>query len=252
MEENFKSKIGFGLFIFFILFLIIGGYIFTQKVINDDFHLFSKDNENKEVNYKIDQNKDYIYFINEDVISKEANLTYKDVVINIKGEEELTENLERENRENKNTIKYISEYDDLNVEFNYNYDNLYSLYYRDYEVYEFDKYVSLIIKDYTYSCYDLLTFKGTKSYVYNTLDGTRLSENDLLNKYNASLEEIKSRIKNDLLKSQTYEDGEEVIKIDETLNNFNNYSFYINDLGKLCITYLVKSTKTDYNLSMEV
>ena len=138
------------------------------------------------------------------------------------------------------------------MEFNYNYDNLYSLYHRNYEVYEFDKYVSLIIKDYTYSCYDLLTFKGTKSYVYNVLDGTRLSENDLLNKYNVSIDEIKERIKEDLLKSQTYEDGEAVIKIDETLNNFNNYSLYVNDLGKLCITYLVKSIKTDYNLSMEV
>ena len=112
--------------------------------------------------------------------------------------------------------------------------------------------MSLIIKDYTYSCYDLLTFKGTKSYVYNVLDGTRLSENDLLNKYNVSIDEIKERIKEDLLKSQTYEDGEAVIKIDETLNNFNNYSLYVNDLGKLCITYLVKSIKTDYNLSMEV
>ena len=220
MEENFKSKIGFSIFIIFILFLLVGGYFFTQKVINDDYNLGSNKSNNGLNSYKI--------------------------------EEELTESLEKENKENKNTIKYITDYKDFDVEFNYNYDNLYSLYHRNYEVYEFDKYVSLIIKDYTYSCYDLLTFKGTKSYVYNVLDGTRLSENDLLNKYNVSIDEIKERIKEDLLKSQTYEDGEAVIKIDETLNNFNNYSLYVNDLGKLCITYLVKSIKTDYNLSMEV
>ena len=239
MEENLKSKLGFGIFILFILFLIIGGYILTQKVINEDFHFFNNQ-ENRIKSCKIDQDKDYIYFINESAISEKANLIYKDVVINIKGEEELTKNLERENKENKSTIRYISD-NDYNIEYEYNYDNLYSLYHRNYEVYEFDNYVSLIIKDYTYSCFKFLTFKGAKSYVYNTLDGKRLSENDLLDKFNKSMDEIKNKIKDELLKSQTYDNGEAVIKIDETLNNFNNYALYVNDLGKLSITYLVKS-----------
>ena len=96
MEENFKSKIGFSIFIIFILFLLVGGYFFTQKVINDDYNLGSNKSNNGLNSYKIDETKDYIYFINETVISKDANLIYKDVVINIKGEEELTESLEKE------------------------------------------------------------------------------------------------------------------------------------------------------------
>ena len=35
-------------------------------------------------------------------------------------------------------------------------------------------------------------------------------------------------------------------------NDFNNYSLYINDYGKLYISYLVKTTQVDYNEVMEV
>ena len=253
MEENFKSKIGFSIFIIFILFLLIGGYFFTKYMTDEDYQKKVNKNTFEDVNYKIDKDKDYIYFVNEKVISEDANLIYKDAVINILGEEELTENLEDENKENKNTIKYISDVEGIDrLDDIYKYDNLYYLYHRNYEVYEFDKYVSLVIKDYAYSCYDLLTFKSTKSYVYDVNKGVRLSNDDLLKIFNVTIDEIKEKIREELNKSQTAEDGVEVIKIDETLNNFNNYSLYVNDLGKLCITYLVKSIEKDYNLSMEV
>ncbi len=251
MEDGFKSKFGFCLFIIFIIFLIVGGYFFTKKMINSDFTFNNKDND-RVINYKIDENKDYIYFINENTISKEANLVYKDVVINIKGEEKLTESLEAENKANKESVMYISKQGLPNLDGVYNYDDIYALFQRNYEVFDFGGYVSLVIKDYSYSCFDLLTFKSSKSYVYDTLEGKRLSENDLLSKYNITLEEIKNKIREELNNSQIIEDGVEIIKIDETLNNFQNYSLYINDFGKLCITYLVKSMDKDYNLNMEV
>ncbi len=252
MEENFKSKIGFSLFIFIVLFLAIGGFFFTQYMINNKDP--KKNNIDDVISYKIDEDKDYIYFINENTISDDGNLFYKDVVINIKGEEELTESLEIENKAYKDSVQYISKQSLINEgTIPYKYDDIYALINRIYEVYTFDRYVSLVIKDYNYFCYDLLTFSKTKSYVYDTSSGLRISEENLLKKYNTSLDKIKEEIKTTLEKSQTLDDeGREVINIYATLNNFNNYSLYINDVGKLCITYLVKSIEKDYNLSMEV
>ena len=171
----------------------------------------------------------------------------------MKTQETLNEALKRENKNYKETIKYISKQENLNPELvTYNYDDLYALIYRDYENYEYGKYVSLVLKDYNYSCFDLLSFYRTRSYVFNVEDGTVMSEENLLKKYNITMDEIKNLIRNELNKSQTTEDGVDLIKIDDTLNDFSNYGLYINDYGKLCITYLVKSNNLDYNLSMEV
>ncbi len=252
MEDSFKSKLGFSFFVLFIMFLLVGGYFLTKYLSSDDFSKKYNNKNTSEISYKIDEDKDYIYFINEKTISEKANLIYKDVVINIKGEEDLTESLEKENKENKNTIKYISKENLGNIEIPYNYDDLYTLYHRNYETYAFDKYVSLVIKDYTYSCYDLLTFKLAKSYVYDIESGKRLSNEELLKKFNKNMDDIINKIREGLNKSQTIDEGKEVIKIDDTLNNFTNYALYVNDFGKLCITYLVKSVDKDYNLSMEV
>ena len=48
-----------------------------------------------------------------------------------------------------------------------------------------------------------------------------------------------------------YTTEEELIKIDDTIDNLN-YSLYINDYGRLYVSFLVKTTKVDYNEVMEV
>ena len=35
MEENFKNKLGFFTFFFIVLFLLVGGYIYTNHSINE-------------------------------------------------------------------------------------------------------------------------------------------------------------------------------------------------------------------------
>ena len=249
MDENFKGKFGFILFIFIILFLAIGGFFFTKYVLSE-----KKEEVKEEVtDYKIDKNKDYIYYTDNETISEEAELEYMNVVINLKGQETLTNSLKEENERYKNNVKYISDQTELPSEIiNYNNDNIYALTYRTYENYEFDKYVSLVIKDYNYSCFDLLTFTTTKSYVFDTTTGKLLEDTDILNKYNTTIDKIKEQMKEYLNSKQTKVEDVDLIKIDETINELNNYSLYINEYGRLYISFLVKSNKEDYNDSMEV
>ena len=65
------------------------------------------------------------------------------------------------------------------------------------------------------------------------------------------IETIKSQIK-EYLNADQKKIEENGINVDETINNFNNYSLYINEYGRLYISFLVKSDKEDYNDSMEV
>lgn len=252
MEENLKNKLGFWVFIIVVIGLSVGGYFFTKYVISD-FNDKDDNSKNKVMNYKIDKSKDYIYFTNEDVISEEAEIFYKDVVINLSTQEVLTESLKKENKIYKNTVTYIKDKpllsDELIV---YNKDGLYALNFREYKTYEFEEYVSLVIEDYNYTCFDDTTFDKVKSYVFNVENGQRLTEEEILNLYNQSMEKIKAKIRNNLVEQQTTVDEVELIKIDETLNDFDNYGLYINDYGQLYISYLVKTTQVDYNEIMEV
>ena len=210
MDENFKGKFGFILFIFIILFLAIGGFFFTKYVLSE-----KKEEVKEEVtDYKIDKNKDYIYYTDNETISEEAELEYMNVVINLKGQETLTNSLKEENERYKNNVKYISDQTELPSEIiNYNNDNIYALTYRTYENYEFDKYVSLVIKDYNYSCFDLLTFTTTKSYVFDTTTGKLLEESDILNKYNTTIDKIKEQMKEYLNSKQTKVEDVDLIKM---------------------------------------
>ena len=248
MEENFKGKFGFIIFILIVLFLAIGGFFFTKYILSD-----KKEEVKEEVtNYKIDEKKDYIYYTDNETISDSAELEYMNVVINLKGQETLTNSLKEENLRYKTNVKYISDQPDLpNEVINYNNDNLYALTYRTFENYEFDKYISLVIKDYNYSCFDLLTFTNTKSYVFDTTTGKLLEETEILNKYNTNLEKIKESIKA-YLNSDQKKIEEVGIMVEETVYGLQNYSLYINEYGRLYISFLVKSNKEDYNDSMEV
>ena len=248
MEENFKGKFGFIIFILIVLILAIGGFFFTKYILTDK----KEEVKEKITNYKIDEKKDYIYYTDNETISESAELEYMNVVINLKGQETLTNSLKEENERYKTNVKYISDQPELPSEvINYDNDNIYALTYRTYENYEFDKYVSLVIKDYNYSCFDLLTFTNTKSYIFDTSTGKLLKESEILKKYNTSVDKIKGQIR-EYLNADSKKIEENGIMVEETINNLNNYSLYINEYGRLYISFLVKSNKEDYNDSMEV
>lgn len=249
MEENLKSKLGFFLFLLTIFGLLIGGYFFTKYYLKED----NNDTTQIKENYKIDNDKDFIYYINEDTISENAEIYYKDVVINLNTQTGLSESLEKENKMYKNNIKYISDEKFLNNEIiTYNNDNIYSVTFRIYKDYEFGKYISLVANDYDYSCLTGVTFNNVKAYVFNTLDGSKLTDDDLLNMYSLNIDKIKEKVNEYLKTKQSIINDIEVIKIDETLDNLNLNGLYINEYGKLVISYLVKTTQTDYNEITEV
>ncbi len=251
MEENLKNKLGFWTFVFIIIFLVVGGYFFMKHTLEPK----NKDKtETKEkVNYKIEKNKDYIYYENEKDIIAEAEVKTKDVVINLKGQNIITETLKKENELYQSKVEYISDKDIAIQEIiNYNYDNIYALSFRNYLDYENGKYVSLVVNDYNYTCMDSVTFSKVKSYVFDTEKDELIKEEDLLKIYNVNMDQVKEKVRVYLQGKQSVVDGVEVIKIDDTLNDFSNYAFYINDFGKLCVTFLVKTTQVDYNEIMEV
>lgn len=251
MEENFKNKLGFWTYFLFVLLLAVGGYFFTDYVINLKNNK-NNNNETKIVDHKIVKDKDYIYFINGETISEGAEIYYQDVVINLDTQINLTEMLEKENKIYKENIMYLSDVKILNKELiNYNFDNLYALTFRNYKIYEYGDYVSLVIDTHNYSCFDLNTFVGTKSYIFNIKEGTLLTEEEILKKYNLNMDLLKEKIIVKLNTTQKIVENVELIKIGDTINDLI-YSLYINEYGKLNISFLVKTTQVDYNEIMEV
>ena len=254
MEENLKSKLGFWTFFLLVLTLLIGGYFLTNYLIkNKNILVINKDNTEKDISLKIDDNKDFIYYINEEVISEEAEIMYKDVVINLNTQTTLNESLEKENKIFKNNIMHISEQNLATDKIiSYHYDDLYALTFRDYKDYEFGKYVSLVINEYNYSCFDAVTFNKVTAYVFNTKEGKLLSSDEMLNMYNVNMDIVKEKVRNDLNSKQSEVDGNNLILVDSTLEIINLNGLYINEYGKLMISYLVKTTQTDYNEITEV
>ena len=254
MEENFKNKLGFWMFFVIVLFLAIGGYFFTDYILNVKEEVSKNNKKEEKINYKIDEEKNYIYFQNEKSIIDEDDVEvyYKDVIINIKGQENITEILENENKKYQGNIKYLSDMELLSEDIiTYNYNNIYALTFREYKVYEYNDYVSLVIDNHNYSCFDLNSFASTKSYVFDISEGKLLTNEDVLNLYDVNMNHIINKIKEKLTNDQQVVDEVELIKIDETINDLN-YSLYINEYGRLYISFLVKTTQVDYNEIMEV
>ena len=253
MEERLKSKIGFLLFFLIVIFLSIGGYFYMKYSINEKKEIESKKEEER-INYKIDKDKEYIYYINESTLSEGAEIDYKDVVINLDVAKSINESLEKENKMYKENIKYISDHKDeiLSDDLIVDNDNIYSMTFRNYMNSEFGKYISLVVNEYNYSCFGAsVTFNRSVSYVFNVEKNELLSDDDLLNMYSTNMDIVKEKVRNYLTSKQSIIDEIEVIKIDETIDNLE-YSLFIDEYGKLSISFLVKTTQVDYNEIMEV
>lgn len=210
--------------------------------------------EIEKINYKIDKTQDYIYYINESVLSENAEIDYKDVVINLNIAKSINESLEKENKMYKENIKYITDNKDeiLSNDLIEDNDNIYSMTFRNYLNYEFGKYISLVVNEYNYSCFGgSVTYNRSITYVFNVENNELLSDDELLNMYNINMDIIKEKIRNYLNSKQSIIDEVEVIKIDDTIDSLE-YSLFIDEYGKLNVSFLVKTTQVDYNEIMEV
>ena len=257
MEERNKAIVGCIIFLLLVLTMGIGGYIYTFKSGN---HKTDKEiiKETGDEN-KMDSNKKFIYFENEKEVSKTLGITYKDAIINLNNTQATAINSEikSENEELYGSIKKISETtNDTGQEILYDTDDIYSATIREYQEFENGNYISLVVTDSLYDCFKgVYDYSKIKSYVFDVSSNERMSNIDILNKYETSLSKVKDKIQEKILKDQTTNDeGVEAIKIDETLDNIkdDNYGLYIDDEGDLIIKYIVKSNNLNYNETMIV
>ena len=95
--DNTKNVVGLIFFIIILLLFAVGGYFFMRYML-DDFEKKSSDKdvitEIKEI--RIDDTKDYIYYENTSDILHEEHIEKQDVIINIKGFENINEQLANE------------------------------------------------------------------------------------------------------------------------------------------------------------
>lgn len=243
--ESKKNKISFAIFIITLLIFAVGGYFAMRYFSLDKTENVEKPPVIKKTDYRIDTSKDYIYFENVKRVIAKEEIDFQDVVINLECASDINNALKNEENNYRNSIKYIKDNEVEDELKDVNDEGIYSLSYREYYNYTYKDYISLVLIDFDYDIANLSAPKSIKSYLFNKQENNMIEESELLQMYNTSLDKIKDKIKTKLSAEQVVEDDMEVIKIEDTLSNFD-YSLYINKIGKLEISYIVRSTKQNY------
>ena len=245
--ENKKNKISFVIFLIILFIFAVGGY-FAMRYLTDDKKtpienkIFTK----KDPDYRIDSEKDYIYYDNATRVIEEYEIDYQDVHINLECARDITNTLNQEETAFRNSIKYVKDVEipsDTTYEENEN--GIYSLKYREYASYAYKDYISLVVQDNSFDVINITAPENIKAYTFDKKENKILSENDLLEKYDTTMDKIKDKIKTKLNAEQQTVDDMPLINVDKTLSNLN-YALYINKIGKLEINYIVNSTKQNY------
>ena len=251
--ERKKDFIGSISFLAFILFLIVGGYFLTNYLTSDtEKEKIAKSEINQ---LKVDEKKELVYFTNEVAISEDPDITYKDVVINLKEADTTNELIKKKMDSIRGSVKKISENqvdrskDILNEES----DIFYALE-RNYVTYESTKYLSLLITDSEYSCYTGSEIKNQYAYTFSLSNGKQLSNETLLGYKSLSIDDVKEKVRAKLSQDQIDFGEENTIYIDDTVNSIDmdNAALYVNRAGKLCISVIVKTSQESYNDTIEL
>jgi len=248
-----NGKIYASVFMLFIVFLIIGGFILTKIVLKDSNIEESKIEEKSEDvdKLKINKSEDYIYYDNEEIISEKESIVFQNVFININSDdaEMIMNKLNNQSKDFRLSLKKISEEDLSEEELEkviYKEDDIYKVNYSKYTRYFYKDYVSILDDNYTFDCFLGHSYKSSKAYTFDIKTGKLLTYQDLLNKYNLDMEKIKNKIKEKL--ERNIDDTKEIL-VTETINGLDNdnYAIYIDKSGFLTISYLVKCADLNYN-----
>ena len=251
--ERRRDFVGSICFIALILVLIIGGYFATKYLTSDSQKKqIQKSASNK---IKVDSSKDFVYYENEESLSDDPDINYKDIVINIKNTDTLNEVLKKENDEIRKSLKKISESEkDPSREILYEKGDVFYTKERNYAVIESAKYLSILITDGEFSCYTGSTINRVKTYNFSLSSGKQISNETLLGYNNMTIDDAKQKVREKLVSDQADFGEENTIDIDNTLNSINleNASLYVNHSGKLLISVIVKTNQESYNDSIEL
>lgn len=257
--DNTKNVVGLIFFIIILLLFAVGGYFFMNYML-DDFSKESNDDngitELKEI--RIDATKDYIYYENIEDILHEEHIEKQDVVINIKGFENINESLAQELASYDEEMLSIDGATIPEGEVCTNEANLYSFPYREYQDTVFGDYISLVINDFTYNCINGSRIENIKGYVIDKNTGEIITEEQLLSDFGITEEEILTQIRERLNDTQVLDEGTQVIDIEGTISDIQNgeygtvKSLSISKTGELVINFIVKSNVINYNDSIEL
>ena len=229
------NDVKFFLFFLVLLGFVVGGYI----LMHDSIRLVEKESvpnnpkeETKDI--RLDSTKDYIYFTDYNLVANELDIAYQTINLNFKDYDGVASNLNQESKNfNQNLI-----YDDDN--------NLISAEYMIYQVYSYDKYISLVVNYYTYDVEALISYKKSDTYIFNKYDGKQYSESELLNEFNLTKDDALEKIEVHIEDENIAKENEE-LDVVGTINNIGNMAIYVDKIGRLSISVLVKSDQKDYN-----
>ena len=234
-----SNQIKVYIFIIIVLVFIFGGFYLMKKSDSLKNEVNQTISEEKDTDIRIDETKEYIYFTNLNVIESELDIEYKDIVINFEDKENIQNEINTENKEFSESVKY----DESNEKAIYN--HLVSAKFNKFDIFYYSNYISIVKNTYSFDYENLVTFIQSKAYVFDKKTGKLYNNDELLSIFNINKDDIKGVITTYLHDQNLITDNP--INVDETINNISNYELYVDKLGRLVVTILVKAEQSNYN-----
>ena len=227
-------------FIFVILVFIFGGFYLMKKSEKLKNVVDKKVTEVKDTDIRFDKTKDYIYYSDVNVIEGELDIEYKNININFEDKDGVAAIVNKENEEmSKSPV-----YDETNEEANYN--HLISAKFAKYEIIHYVDYITLVVNKYSFDYKTIITTLGSDVYVFDKTSGKLYNNDELLSKFSINKDDINEKVKT-YLNDKNLVSEENKIDVEKTISNNTKYNLYVDKLGRLVISILVKAEKSDYN-----
>lgn len=227
-------------FIFVILVFIFGGFYLMKKSEKLKNVVDKKVTEVKDTDIRFDKTKDYIYYSDVNVVEGELDIEYKNININFEDKDGVAAIVNKENEEmSKSPV-----YDETNEEANYN--HLISAKFAKYEIIHYVDYITLVVNKYSFDYKTIITTLGSDVYVFDKTSGKLYNNDELLSKFSINKDDINEKVKA-YLNDKNLVSEENKIDVEKTISNNTKYNLYVDKLGRLVISILVKAEKSDYN-----
>ncbi|MDD7149508.1 MAG: hypothetical protein PUH53_02350 [Mycoplasma sp.] len=196
--------------------------------------------EVKDTDIRFDKTKDYIYYSDVNVVEGELDIEYKNININFEDKDGVAAIVNKENEEmSKSPV-----YDETNEEANYN--HLISAKFAKYEIIHYVDYITLVVNKYSFDYKTIITTLGSDVYVFDKTSGKLYNNDELLSKFSINKDDINEKVKT-YLNDKNLVSEENKIDVEKTISNNTKYNLYVDKLGRLVISILVKAEKSDYN-----
>ena len=227
-------------FIFVIFVFIFGGFYLMKKSEKLKNVVDKKVTGVKDTDIRLDKTKDYIYYSDVNVVEGELDIEYKNININFEDKDGIAGIVNKENEEmSKSPV-----YDETNEEANYN--HLISAKFAKYEIIHYADYITLVVNKYSFDYKTIITMLGSDVYVFDKTTGRLYNNDELLSKFSVNKDDINGKLET-YLNDKNLVSEENKIDVEQTISNNTKYNLYVDKLGRLVISILVKAEKSDYN-----